>query len=60
MIFTDDEIRVIKSMGQYWEEVSRRENPTEILQKEFSQLYQMLGLKLLWAILDYVKNNDSR
>jgi hypothetical protein len=54
-VFNDTELAAIKSMGLYWREVAEREHGGNILREEFSRLYNKMGMKLLWAVLDYAE-----
>lgn len=51
---TDDEIKTIKSMGQYWREVVQRDDSSS-LHDEASEIHRMFGVKILWVFLAYVE-----
>lgn len=53
---TPEEAATIKSMGRYWEEVVKRPGGSgEILAQELNRVYSILGLKLLWIMLDHAR-----
>ena len=43
-ILTDEEVKRIVSKSNYWNEVSKRENPTDILYNELSTETKRLGV----------------
>lgn len=52
-LLTKKQIDTLKSMSRYWDEVSRRED-TSPLEAELHEIYQMLGVKILFIISEYV------
>lgn len=52
-ILTEKETKTLQSMSRYWDEVSRRDD-TSPLKHEMQQVYQMLGLRILFIISEYV------
>lgn len=52
-LLTKEETNALKSMSRYWDEVSRRED-TSPLGHEMQQVYQMLGVRILFIISEYV------
>ncbi|MHA1225202.1 MAG: hypothetical protein ACTSPV_00500 [Candidatus Hodarchaeales archaeon] len=60
-IFTEKEIKTIKSMGRYWEEVIRRDEPiTGILTHELNQLWGLVGVrKILFAVLEQARKEQN-
>ena len=53
VILTDKEKRLLAGMVGYWTEVANRDD-TSPLSFELQQVFQMLGLKVLWIIRDYL------
>jgi len=60
-IFTEKEIKTIKSMGRYWEEVIRRDEPIAgILTHELNQLWDLVGPKrILLAVLEQARREEG-
>ena len=58
MILTNEQTRMLTGMSRYWEEVSKREDTSQLSQ-ELADVYRMLGVKILWIIKEYVENNPS-
>jgi len=60
-IFTEKEIKTIKSMGCYWEEVIRRDEPIAgILTHELNQLWNLIGArKILFAVLEQARREEG-
>ena len=58
---TADEIAAVRSMGLYWTEVERRDEPdrTAILRAELAMVVDRLGLKVLWVLLDYAEQQKA-
>jgi len=54
VILSEEQRKTLKSMSRYWAEVSRRDDQTP-LHQELQQVYQMLGLKILFVISHYVE-----
>ena len=48
-ILTDEEVRTIRSMSVYWNEVREREDRTPLV-FELNQVVRMLGAKILWIV----------
>jgi len=53
-LLTDEEIQTVLSMGQYWEEVSKREDRSP-LGFELIKLGDLLGTRLLFITLAYAR-----
>jgi hypothetical protein len=57
-ILSDEQRRVLLSMGRYWEEVAKREDASPLV-SELRDVYRMLGTKLLWIVLDCAKREEA-
>ena len=56
-ILNESEINGIRSCARYWNEVKERENSTEILQQELTDMIDRLGIRILWILEDYIKED---
>lgn len=55
-ILSKHDITSLKSMGMYWEEVSKRDGDIWIiLESELRDVIRHLGTRILWIILDYIR-----
>lgn len=52
-LLTSAEMKTLKSMSRYWDEVNRRDDKSP-LGHEIQQVYQILGVRLLFIVSDYV------
>ncbi len=55
---TDKQVQTLKGMGQYWHEVSRRDDQSPLTQ-ELGDVYRMLGTNILWILLDYIETKEA-
>jgi len=60
-VYTEKEIKTIKSMGRYWEEVIKRDEPiADILTHELNQLWNLIGAgKILFAVLEQARREEG-
>ena len=53
-VLSDEERVTLKSMSKYWDEVSRRDDQSPFVH-ELQQVYQMLGVRMLFVIAHYIE-----
>lgn len=53
-VLTDEEIKSLGSMSQYWDEVSKREDKKP-LRYELQNVQDMLGTRFLWILEHYLE-----
>lgn len=58
-LLTKEELQNLKSMGLYWEEVSKRENKFPLL-SEIASVVELLGTKILFILLEYIKELEKQ
>lgn len=54
---TEEQQQALTSMNQYWEEISKRDNPAPMAASEIRQLIAVFDpIKILLIVGDYAKN----
>lgn len=59
-LLTDADIQLILSKNLYWDEVSKRDNPDNILHHETHEIACELGPKILCVLAEYAKSEKDR